>query len=197
MRNLLTPAVVAAALLVVGCNKGPKVVAPVPHDSPPTFDANTHTVATFIEGKWCPSGETDPNAVEKFGIEANSEIDLSQFWEFKPDGTFSYGKTGYDDRITGTWMLSADGVGLNYEKWGEETITDRRNRLKKAEETGAQAAIVAMMAFDNTMSMLDKLSYLELSEDGKGLEFTTMGGGSGGGGMFDMLMGPSTLVRMK
>lgn len=189
-----------AALFVVGC-KGNQVPVPEAADNPPAF-ADGGSMAEFIAGKWCPNSGVDSDTAEKFGVDPNSEIDVSQHWVFKADGTFEYGKLGYDSKITGKWTEGQGQIMLMYEMWDDETIQARKERLAKDEEGGGQAAITAMMGFENTMSMLSKLEYLHLTEDKKGLTFTkpmTSDPNATPGGLdMSALMGPSfDLVRMK
>lgn len=200
MGKSLTLALAALAALVVGC-KGPQVPVPVAMENPPAF-ADGGSMAEFIAGKWCPNGGVDSDTAEKFGVDPNSEIDVSQHWVFNADGTFEYGKLGYDSKITGKWTADQGQVFLMYEMWDNETIQARKERLAKDEEGGGQAAITAMMGFENTMSMLSKLEFLHLTEDKKGLTFTkpmsSDPNAAPGGLDMSALMGPSfDLVRMK
>jgi hypothetical protein len=199
-KSLALATAALAALVAFGC-KGEQVPVPVAADSPPAF-AKGASMADFIAGKWCPNGGVDSETAEKFGVDPNSEIDVSQHWVFKPDGTFEYGKLGYDSKITGKWTADQGQVYLMYEMWDNETIQARKERLAKDEEGGGQAALYAMQGFDNTMSMLSKLEYLMVTEDGKGLTFSrptpTDPNAMGGGIDISALMGPSfDLVRMK
>ena len=199
-RLIVIMAVAAVSLIVGGCGKK-TAEAPVPHDNPPVFDPAKDQIGTWMVGKWCPGGSTPPEMAEQYGVDPASEVDVSQFWEFAADGTFSYGKLEYPGRITGTWIKNQDqSVSLEYKAWDGEPLNDRRARLAKEEESGAASAITAMMGFDNTVNMLRGLWYLEVSDDGKGLVFTEPGdpNASGdSGGVFEMMDTGSDLVRMK
>ncbi len=192
--TVVAVAALATALFIVGCKKE-QVATPEPADSPPAFDAAKDKLETFVVGKWCPGNGIDAAAAEKFGLDPNAELNVSQHWIFNADKTFEYGKLGYKDKITGTWMLQPSGISLFYVAWDGEDLGARTNRLKQAEEGGTQAAIADMMAFEGTMGYLRKMDYIEVSEDMKGLMFTTMGGGEEGGAF--VLLTSTDLVRMK
>jgi hypothetical protein len=200
-RSFLSVAAIAAALFVVGCGKK-KDPAPEPMPSPPEFGSTeqTKTLAGFMEGKWCPTGSVDSELAKKYDLDPNSELDVSQHWIFNADGTFAYGKLGSKNQITGKWTAAGDQAYLMYEMWDDETIQQRKDRLAKDEEGGGQPAIMAMMAFENTMGMLSRLEYLRLTDDKKGLTFglpePADGSGTTGGMEFLMADTPD-LVRMK
>ncbi len=202
MRTSLAMAAVAVALFVVGCGKKTDP-APEAAAAPPEFGSTeqTKTMAGFIEGKWCPTGSgVDSETAKKYGLDPNSELDVSQHWIFKPDGTFVYGRLGSKNQITGKWTEDQGQVFLMYEMWDDETIQQRKERLAKDEEGGSQNAIAAMMAFESTVGMLSKLEYLRLTDDKKGLTFARLQPADGSGmiGGMDMLLADTPdLVRMK
>jgi hypothetical protein len=194
-RSWLYAAALVSLAGSLGCKKAPP--APQPHDNPPAYDQAAGTFGAWVEGRWCPTGGVDAKTAEKYGVDPASDLDISQFWEFKADGTLAYGKLDYPGRVTGKWVEENGVVMLMYEAWDGETLYDRRARLAKEEETGTQAAIAAMMGFENTVNMLEKMSYLELTDDKKGLTFTSPPSNEGAS-FADMLSGgDSDLVRMK
>lgn len=168
---LLAAALVAASLVGTGCKK--KIPAPVPlGEAAAAFGTEHKTIDAFIVGKWCPTGGMDADTAAKFDVDPGSDVDVSQYWEFMPDKTFYYTKTGSVDKVHGKWEVFGEAIGLSYLKWNDEDIMAARMRFQKEAETGSSAAIAKEIALDWTFNTLFNMNYLVVSEDKTGVTFT-------------------------
>ena len=188
---------VLAGLFLVGCKK--KIDAPeAMGDAAPTYGSEHKDIKSFVVGKWCPATGIDPDKAEKFGVDPGSEIDVSQYWDIRADGTFIYTHTGSPDKVSGKWEEYQGAIVLNYEMWNDKTLADHRAAIAKAAEGGGAGAVAEDLAIDSTYKMFENMGYLIVSEDKKGLVFSSPDApsGAGGGDLFSMFM-ETPLARMK
>ena len=195
-RILVVGLVLALGLTVVSCGKKePPTLKPMSAAESPTWDGK-QPIGEFMVGKWSQGMGMSAETAKEFDIEEGADVDGMFYWEFKSDGTFIYTKTESPDKVHGTWVPAVNGVQLTYNTWNDEKLNDYMQRMRTEAETGASAAISREMAVEGTVNMLRNMTYLEISDDKKGLVFTSPTPREPQGGMFELDL-DTPLVRMK
>ncbi|MCH7905484.1 MAG: hypothetical protein IH944_13090 [Armatimonadetes bacterium] len=175
----------AGVTAIVGCGEKAPPEPTVPMGAAaPEFGSTEalSSISGFIDGRWSPAYELDTAFAELFGLDVlqMDEVDTSQYWQFKSDGTFFYGKPGLPSTVEGTWKVVADAVRLTYVSFNGKPLAEVREELQKGAEKGTQAGIARELALNGAFDYLLPLDYLILAEDNKRLMFANATTGAPG-----------------
>lgn len=116
---------------------------------------------SFIVGYWTVEGQTSPG---RDGV-------IDPIYEIRADGTFTV--TEYTPRrvLTGKITPLEKGFSVEYLTLDSKPIRQVMDEARAKAETGTQGALATDIFLDWLNDRLNKMNYLQVTEDGKHLEF--------------------------
>ena len=144
-------------------------------DKAPAFESDW---SKFIVGRWSPyTGESiDPALAKQLGVESVNEggdVDVDRWWNFTPDGKFTYRTRAFSWQVEGTWAAQTDGVTLSYLTLDGVPLAEAQGKVKERAESGRQGAIMNDMAMEFVFDKLPSYNRIMLGDDKKHIYFST------------------------
>ncbi len=138
-----------------------------------------NTLAGFVPGYWALGSHMDSTFAKQLGVgalqEQNDDQPVTAVFRFKDDGTFTYKRRKSGVTVEGVWRDIGKGIQIDYLTVGGKPISQSREEIKKAAESGTQAAVSRDLAADSLFDALLKLTYAEPSSDHRKLVFVSPG----------------------
>lgn len=184
-RYVLPTLLVVAAWMAAGCLVGAPKEAEANTKPGKPMGANAPAFESdwskFIVGRWSPfSGESiDPALAKQLGVESvneGGEVDVDRWWNFTPDGKFTYRTRAFSWQVEGTWNAQADGVSLTYATLDGVPLAEAQMKVKERAESGRQGAILNDMAMEFVFDKLPSYNRIMLGDDKQHVYFSTGSG---------------------